>query len=1079
MLILGSVRVCNDCNEREKQRLLSSTPGNLSHRTTGSPSGSGILARHLLAAPNSQLSGSRGSLHSETHSSASTPGIARHRLRTISVFGGQGTNRNIEEGSEIGTGIDSPSVANKFIDKRQRKISAPASVNPFTLISTDLDIPIENETEKTHEHVSRKPSFSVSSRDFLKSSKKFRVLMNQIAESANRNGIPLETHRYAQKHYYSCFLGRDLIEWLIKRDIDTQYDTAVAIGQALLDFNYLQDLSVTSATQSDGSLKAQFNADKPYRPDVISTSLEEVLLPATSFPSVTSLRPPSGRKMTIFHETTLPLNSQKSIETNREKVSVGGVTEDEEDHIDGPEWFQDLITTNGDGQATAVSLAIQNTSDHSNDGKQEDDNKSINVKKDSGAIFGQDLPEFQKSANSDNLNVDNIDCMELDKIYLKHQKEYTMKLIKEENISENWLNPIIEYVTTIVKNIKIDYKSGDNIDIREHVKIKRIPGGAIEDSLIINGEVFSGRVARNGMPLSLDRPNLLLMSESIGYPRHDKLVSLENLPAQQDEYVKNVVHKLKSFKPDVILSESGICNGTQDGLHEANIAVILRVKSKVLTRLERLFGTTKIDSLDSTHQAPPLSTCYRYSNKLFVLNDLTRRNYILLENAEEMRGCTVLLRGGSSYELSCVKRVIKRMLLVRHSAKYEKSFLLTEYCQTDRFQQSAFSYNNCPLSQMTLSPFVRVPNMRKSMDNKRYSNERENETEKITERELASSKNGHNVVANSTKTFIENGKPIIKNGIAINADHQRIHQTDKEVNNKKLHMDQSVTERESKPDLVTTILTSGLEDRKVRNMLANFRANNCSRYTDNNKSLSTDIKEACDKDLCSSIPEYYKELEDKKLPLVYSSHSPVSRVSPQYCVKPWVTGMAFYGNDDIPIGAYLEEFCLNDEVKCPNDDCTSPMRDHIRRFVLEDICVTLKVQEAEENMMVLNCNSEKIQTWRYCPTCKLVTPILILNPDAWMLSFAMFFSLLIYEENLTRRGASFDICQHSIHREHHICFLKGDMLASFKVSHIQLHDLVMPSPHLVIPSKIPTQEQLTNDLTTLNNYRQSLFNQIN
>ena len=1077
LLILGSVRVCNDCNEREKQRLLSTTLANLSHRNASSPSGSGILARHLLAAPNSQLSGSRGSLHSESHSSASTPGIARHRLRTISVYGGPGINRNIEQGSEIGTGIDSLSVANKFNDRRQRKISAPSSVHPFRLITTDLDSPIENESEETQEHAIRKPSFSVSSRDFLKSSKKFRVLMNQIAESANKNGIPLETHRYTQKLYHCCFLGRDLIQWLIKRDVDTQYDTAVAIGQALLDFNYLQDLSVTSVTQSDASFKAEFNADKPYRPDVISTSLEEVLLPAASFLSATSLKPPPGRKMTIFHETPLASTSQESIEKSREKVSVRAVTEDEEDHIDGPEWFQDLITTNGNGQPTAASLANLDTSDQSNDAKHEDDNKSTNVKKDSGATFGQDLPEFQKSANSDNLNVDNIDCTELDKIYLNHQLEYTKKLLEQENISANWLKPIIEYVTTIVKNIKIDYSTGDNMDIREHVKIKRIPGGAIEDSLIINGEVFSGRVARNGMPLNLDNPNLLLISESIGYPRHDKLVSLENLPAQQDEYVKNVVHKLKSFNPDVILSESGICNGTQDGLHDANIAVILRVKSKVLTRLERLFGTTKIDSLDSTHQAPPVSSCYRYSNKSFVLNDLSRRNYILLENAKEMRGCTVLLRGGTAYELSCVKRVIKRMLLVRHSAKYEKSFLLTEYCQADRFQQSAFSYNDCPLRQMTLSPFVRVPNMRKLTDNERKSNERENE--KVAPIDLVSSTNGQKQVASSAKTITENEKQMIKKGIPKYADPQAIEKTDKDANNILLRMNPNVTERESKPELVTTILTSGIEDRNVRNMLASFRANNCSRPTNNNKSRNTVLNEVCDEDLSSSIPEYFKELEDKKLPLVYSSHSPVSRVSPQYCVKPWVTGMAFYGNDDIPIGAYLEEFCLNDDVKCPNEDCTSPMRDHIRRFVLEDICVTLKVQEAEENMMVLNCESDKIQTWRYCPTCKLVTPILILNTDAWMLSFAMFFSLLIYEENLTRRGASFDICQHSIHREHHICFLKGDMLASFKVSHIQLHDLVMPSPHLVLPSKIPTQEQLSNDLTNLNNCRQSLFNQIN
>ena len=116
----------------------------------------------------------------------------------------------------------------------------------------------------------------------------------------------------------------------------------------------------------------------------------------------------------------------------------------------------------------------------------------------------------------------------------------------------------------------------------------------------------------------------------------------------------------------------------------------------------------------------------------------------------------------------------------------------------------------------------------------------------------------------------------------------------------------------------------------------------------------------------TSIPGYFKRLEEKKLPIVYSSYSPISRVSPQYCVKPWVTGMAFYGSGDIPIGAYLEDFCFTNDEKCPHEDCNKPLRDHVRRFVLEDICVTLNVQDAEENMMVLNCDSSTIQMWRYC-----------------------------------------------------------------------------------------------------------------
>ena len=96
-----------------------------------------------------------------------------------------------------------------------------------------------------------------------------------------------------------------------------------------------------------------------------------------------------------------------------------------------------------------------------------------------------------------------------------------------------------------------------------------------------------------------------------------------------------------------------------------------------------------------------------------------------------------------------------------------------------------------------------------------------------------------------------------------------------------------------------------------------------------------------------------------------------------------------------------------------------------------------------------------------------------------MFSFATFFLLLIYEDSLKRRGGTYDICKHPLHREHHICFLKGNMLASFKVSRIQLRDLVMPSPQLQMPSKDPTKEELRSDLNGVNTHRDEMFNQIN
>ena len=89
--------------------------------------------------------------------------------------------------------------------------------------------------------------------------------------------------------------------------------------------------------------------------------------------------------------------------------------------------------------------------------------------------------------------------------------------------------------TRIVEEVNLEYHDNKSIDIRKFVKIKKLPGGDITDSCIVDGEVFSGRVMRVGMKQDRAKPKLLLIRDNLSFPRSDKLVSMENLGAQQEE----------------------------------------------------------------------------------------------------------------------------------------------------------------------------------------------------------------------------------------------------------------------------------------------------------------------------------------------------------------------------------------------------------------------------------------------------------------------------------------------------------------------------------------------------------------
>ena len=98
---------------------------------------------------------------------------------------------------------------------------------------------------------------------------------------------------------------------------------------------------------------------------------------------------------------------------------------------------------------------------------------------------------------------------------------------------------------------------------------------------------------------------------------------------------------------------------------------------------------------------------FSYRSRMFnKLLDDEPKNLISLEGRELKNGCTILLRGGNGEELARVKRVIKRVLLAKLHCKYERSFLLHQDVQREKFpEMQRFKFD-----EMTLSPFVNINN---------------------------------------------------------------------------------------------------------------------------------------------------------------------------------------------------------------------------------------------------------------------------------------------------------------------------------------------------------------------------------
>ena len=83
----------------------------------------------------------------------------------------------------------------------------------------------------------------------------------------------------------------------------------------------------------------------------------------------------------------------------------------------------------------------------------------------------------------------------------------------------------------------------------------------------------------------------------------------------------------------------------------------------------------------------------------------------------------------------------------------------------------------------------------------------------------------------------------------------------------------------------------------------------------------------------ASSPSVPYDADQRDFPVLFSSFSTVAGpVWPYYCVVPWIVHMRFYATNDISVGAFLANYCFNENYMCPNRHCNVPMWRHVRRF---------------------------------------------------------------------------------------------------------------------------------------------------
>jgi 1-phosphatidylinositol-3-phosphate 5-kinase len=275
--------------------------------------------------------------------------------------------------------------------------------------------------------------------------------------------------------------------------------------------------------------------------------------------------------------------------------------------------------------------------------------------------------------------------IELNNASLHHVRRLLRQLLQDSNIPNMaaWEKALIPILLQCTDDVEPKVRFDEDMDIRHFVKVKKIPGGNPGDTSYVSGVVFTKNLALKSMPRSISNPRVVIVSFPIEYQRHQHhFMSLEPVIAQEKEFLRNMVNRIASLRPQLLLVQKQVSGLALQYLDEAGIAVAYNVKQSVIEAVSRFAQTEVISSIDMVALRPVhIGKCAGFDIKTYVHNDIPgkKKTYIYLSGCPKDLGCTISLRGANLNVLSKMKQITEFMVSVVYNLKLETCLMRDEY----------------------------------------------------------------------------------------------------------------------------------------------------------------------------------------------------------------------------------------------------------------------------------------------------------------------------------------------------------------------------------------------------------------
>jgi T-complex protein 1 subunit gamma len=244
-----------------------------------------------------------------------------------------------------------------------------------------------------------------------------------------------------------------------------------------------------------------------------------------------------------------------------------------------------------------------------------------------------------------------------------------------------WGDLIVNMALDSVRKVATvaDPKTGrKEIDTKRYVRVEKIPGGEESDCRVMSGVMLNKDVTHSKMRRRIEKPRILLLDCSLEYKKGESQTSVEivkeddwnKLLKLEEEHVQQLCADIIRAKPDIVFTEKGVSDLAQHYLQKAGITAIRRLRKTDNNRLARAVGATICSRTDEIQESDIGTGC-----GLFEVQKIGDEYFCMIDQCEDPKACTVILRGGSKDILNEVERNFQDALQVARNVALDPRLL--------------------------------------------------------------------------------------------------------------------------------------------------------------------------------------------------------------------------------------------------------------------------------------------------------------------------------------------------------------------------------------------------------------------